>query len=98
MSEPLTEKDVQILARIATLEYLVANLFNMLYGKEGLTIEEIKEEHRKARAMMARHTNPGFDAAQSDLITAEMEIALEAVLKMTEELFERYSKIGKSKD
>lgn len=97
MSQPLNEKDVQIVARIAVLEYLVANIFNMLYGKEGLTIDEVKEEHRKVKKLMARQTNPGFDAAQSDLITGEMETALESVLDMTEGLFERYSKIGKPK-
>jgi hypothetical protein len=46
---------------------------------------------------MTRQTNPGFDAAESDLITAEMETALESVLEMIEQLFERYSKIGKTK-
>jgi hypothetical protein len=69
----------------------------MQYGKAKLTIEEVKEEHRKAKIAMARTTNPGFDPAQSDLITGEMEIALEHVLELTEQLFERYSRIGKNK-
>lgn len=94
---PLNEQDVQIIARIAVLEFLVAHLFNMIYGKEGLTLEQIREEHRKAKNLMRRHTNPGFDPAESDLITAEMETALESVLEMTEQIFERYSTIGKAK-
>ena len=48
-------------------------------------------------ALMTRHTNPGFDAAESDLITAEMEMALKSVLEMIEHLFERYSKVGNTK-
>jgi hypothetical protein len=66
----------------------------MEYGAKGLSLEQVKEEHRKGKALMTRHTNPGFDAAQSDLITGEMETALNDVLQMTEQLFERYSKIG----
>jgi len=97
MSQPLNERDVQIVARIAVLEYLVANMLSMLYGKEGLNMYEIKEEHRKAKNLMAHYTNPRFDLAQSDLITGEMETALERVLDMTERLFERYSRIGKAK-
>jgi hypothetical protein len=46
---------------------------------------------------MSTRPNPGFDAGESDLITAEMETALESVLEMIEQLFERYSKIGKTK-
>jgi hypothetical protein len=97
MGEPLNEKAVLIVARIAVLEYLVANLFNMRYGEKKLTMDEVKEEHRKSKAQMARHTNLGFHPAQSDLITNEMEVALENVFKMTEDLFERYSMIGREK-
>jgi hypothetical protein len=44
-----------------------------------------------------RQTNPGFDAAQSDLITGEIESAADDILKMIEQLFERYSRIGKTR-
>ena len=90
---PLNPREIEFQARIAVLEYLVAQLFNMQYGAKGLTLDQIKEEHRKAKALMKRQINPGFDAAQSDLITGEMEIALDDVLQMIEQIFERYSKI-----
>jgi hypothetical protein len=96
MKTPFTEREVEILARISALEYLVAQLFNMQYGKEGLTISQIKEEHRKAKALMKRQTIPGLDAAQSDMFSGEMESALADVLETAEALFERYSQIGKS--
>jgi hypothetical protein len=96
MTTPFTEREVEILARISVLEYLVAQLFNIQYGKEGLTIDQIKEEHRKAKNLMMRQTSPGFDPAQSALFAGEMETALADMLEMIEQLFERYSKIGKT--
>ncbi len=56
---------------------------------------QVKEEHRKVRNLLARQTNPGFDPATSDHIAGEMQIALDNVLGTIEQLFDRYSKIGK---
>jgi hypothetical protein len=47
---------------------------------------------------MMRQTNPGFDAAQSALIAGEMEDAISDDLEMIEQLFDRYSRIGKHPD
>jgi hypothetical protein len=95
MTNPMTQREVELLARLSVLEYLVAQLFNMKYMEKGLTLDQVKAEHAKARKLLAKQTNPGFDAAQSDLLTGEMETALDDVLAMIEQVFERHSKIGK---
>ena len=88
MANRLSEHEVEVLARISVLEYLIAQLFIMKYLTDGLSMEQIKEEHRKLRSLMMRQTNPGFDAAQSALLAGEMEDALADDLEMIEQLFE----------
>jgi hypothetical protein len=84
--------EIQLQARIAVLEYLLAQLFRTMYATSGLNMDQIKEQHRKVREILRLQTNPGYDAAMSDLITAEMEIALDHVLEMIEQLWQCYPK------
>jgi hypothetical protein len=93
---PITQRELEILARISVLEYLVAQLFNQQYLAQGATLEWVKEQHQKFKNLLMRQTNPGFDAAQSDLITGEIENAADDILLMIEQLFERYSRAGKT--
>jgi hypothetical protein len=94
----MSPTEVELLARVSVIEYLVAQLFNMKYLRDGLSMEQVKEEHRKVKNLMKRQTNPGFDAAQSALLAGEMEDALADDLEMIEQLFERYSRIGRQPD
>jgi hypothetical protein len=86
---PLNHLEMEFLARISVLEYLVAQLFSKQYQAKRLTVDEVKAEHEKAKKLLARQANPEFYSFQSDLITGEMETALDSVLKMIEEMFER---------
>jgi hypothetical protein len=95
-TEPMTQRELELLARISVLEYLVAQLFNQQYLAQNATLDWVKEQHQKVKNLLMRQTNPGFDAAQSDLITGEIESAADDILKMIEQLFERYSRIGKT--
>jgi hypothetical protein len=79
---PLEAREIEVLARISVLEYLVAHLFNMQYGEKGVTLDQAKEEHRKAKALFKRQTFPQFDPAHSDLIAGEMERALTPKLEV----------------
>ncbi len=89
---PLSPHEIEALARISVLEYLVAQLFNMQYRARDLPLRKQKEDHRKAKAIFKRQTFPAFDAAQSDQLAAEMDTALESDLELIEQLFELYSK------
>lgn len=89
MSDGPHPSEMEIRARIAVLGYLVAQLFNMLYRAEGRTLEEVKEQHRKAKAQMSRQASQAPATAQSSQLAGEMEKALDNVLQMVEQLFER---------
>ena len=89
MSEGPHPSDMEVRARIAILGYLVAQLFSMLYRAEGRTLDEIKEQHRKAKAQMKAQSGTSSENPQSVRLASEMEKALDDILKMVEQLFER---------
>jgi len=89
---PLNQLELEFLARISVLEYLMAQLFAKQYQAQGFNIDQIKIENEQTKKFPAREVHPGFDPFQSDLITGEMKTALDDVFKMTEKIFERHSK------
>lgn len=89
MSDGPHPSDLELRARIAILGYLVAQLFSMLHRAEGHTLEEIKEQHRKAKAQIKAQSGHGSGSPQSIQLADEMEKALDDVLKMVEQLSER---------
>ena len=80
-------------SRVAVLEYMVAQLFNMNYLANGLSMEQVKVEHSKVAKLFQNQTFAGMDATSSDLMAQEMEESMSSLLEMIEQTFERYSRI-----
>lgn len=64
-------------ARIQALEYLVSNLYSLMYANMGLSLDEIKELQAMTLEKFAKHTVKGADAATSDHYAGELERAIQ---------------------
>lgn len=76
----LSIEQIRLQVRLEAIEHLLANLYVMIYRASRLTDEEIIRGHDQLR--QATRTRPigGPEPAVSDLLTAEFEAAVEALL------------------
>jgi hypothetical protein len=73
-------------ARLIAIEYLLMNLYKFLYRTLNHSPEKILAGHQMAREMLRQQTFPGFDAAESDLLSAEVQASVETLLGGIEEM------------
>jgi hypothetical protein len=62
-------------ARLAAIEYVIANAFKMIYRIIGVSDEQIERSHEEFRQYLKTMTIPVDDPAIADLVASEMEQA-----------------------
>ena len=82
----MDEATVKAEARLVAIEYLLMNLYKIVYGMTQSSPASIRAAHRRAREMMQKETFPGIDAAQSDLLASEIQTAVEQLTDGIEEM------------
>jgi len=73
-------------ARFYALEYMLVNLYANLHRATGQSLEDTQRRRRKTIDRLSKQTFPGFDAAESDLVSQEVVAAVERLLLQIEEL------------
>ena len=93
----ITQANIQLKARIAVLEFMVAHL----YAMNTRTVRRIfdipkaemmkatRKEIRKLKKTFAQRTFPGLDPAMSDLWASELEVVADDVLEIVEEFLQK---------
>jgi hypothetical protein len=84
----MTEEELKLQARLAAIEYMVANLYHLLHRLFGSTPEQIQSTHEQARETLRRATITGVDPAQADQFVAEVQAAVENILIQIEGMAE----------
>ena len=84
----MTEKEIKLEARLIAIEYMITNLYAVLHGLFRTPSELLHQTHEKGRAMLSQITIPGFDAAQSDLLSAEIQDAADRMICAIEAMVE----------
>jgi hypothetical protein len=82
----MTEQEFRLEARLMAIEYMIANVYQVLYQLHGSSPQIVLETHRRARKMLRKQTIPGVDQAMSDLWTAELQRNVEGMLASIEEM------------
>jgi hypothetical protein len=78
----MDEKAIKLEARLGAIEYMLAELFKMVYLISGATPEMVESSHEKLREHLRTMAMPTTDPAISDLAAAEIQEAHEHLLKM----------------
>lgn len=82
----MSEKEVKIEARLATVEYMLQRLYFITYAANGVTSEQIEKAHASLREQHLTQTFPSDDPAISALASGETEEALSDFLSGLEKL------------
>jgi hypothetical protein len=82
----MDETQIKSEARLVAIEYMIVNIYAILHRASGAPPESILAIHQKARETLSRESMPGLDPAQSDMIAAEIQAAVEAMLSDVEEM------------
>lgn len=91
----MSRKDIEIEARLVALEFLVGQLFRIHYDQMGFSDEQIADEHRKMRdfgSTMLSVEGAG-DPAMTDHMTAEINDAIQVVLKGVEDYRKAFKRL-----
>ena len=81
----MDEKAIKLEARLGAIEYMVGQLFGMVYSAVGATPEMIEKSHEKLRQHLQTMAMPSNDPTISDLVAGEMQEAHERLLRIIEE-------------
>jgi hypothetical protein len=91
MAEGFDPDKMALVSRISVMEYMMSQMFRMLYEQRNLSMDDIKKEHQKVRSLFMKQTFPEFGAAGSDFVAAEMSESMDSILSMIEDVFARYN-------
>jgi hypothetical protein len=83
---PMTEAELKMEARLLAIEYLVGNLYVLMFRMNRKGLNDISAAHQILRQQMSRETIPGADPVQADQMLAEMQTAVERILASIEEM------------
>ena len=78
----MDEKAIKLEARLGAIEYMIGELFKMVYLLGSVTPEMVVESHEKLREHLRTMPMPTTDPAVSDLAAAEIQEAHERLLKI----------------
>ena len=76
----MDEKTFKLEFRLAAIEHMLANLYKMVYLMSGATPQMIAESLDKFQQSVTAEQIPGLDPVQSDLVSAELELAYQHLL------------------
>jgi hypothetical protein len=71
----MSEERFKLYARLAAIEYMLAEVFRMIYGILGASEEQIEEAHEKFRRQLQTMRISTDDAAIAGLVAGELEEA-----------------------
>jgi hypothetical protein len=77
------EEKLKLYARLAALEYMLAEAFRMIYALLGTPEEQIEASHEELRQVLKTMPVRSDDPAMNDLIAAELE---EAHIKLLQKI------------
>ena len=78
----MDEKAIKLEVRLGAIEYMVGELFRMVYLLGRAPPEMVEESHEKLRDHLRTMPMPTSDPAISDLAAAEMQEAYERLLEI----------------
>jgi hypothetical protein len=81
----MDENAIKLEARLGAIEYMIGQLFKMVYGLAAATPELIEKSHGKLREHLRTMPMPSTDPAIADLAAAEIQEAHERLLGIIEE-------------
>jgi hypothetical protein len=76
----MNERELKLEFRLAAIEHMLANLYKMVYLISGATPQMIADSLDEFQKSVAAEQIPGLDAVQSDLVSAELELAYKHLL------------------
>jgi hypothetical protein len=76
----MDEKAIRLEARLGAIEYMVGQLFKMVYLSTGVTPKMVEESHERLREHLRTMATPGNNPAISDVVAAEIQEAHERLL------------------
>lgn len=78
----IDQEKLKLYARVAALEYMLAEAFKTIYRILGVSVEQIEASHEELRQFLRTAPVPSNDPALNDLIAAELEEAHTKLLRM----------------
>lgn len=81
----MDEKAIKLETRLAAIEYLVANLYAIMFQASRATPEVVSQTIEQFRESLKYVTFPGHDPVKSDLASAEFEAAVRSLLALIEQ-------------
>jgi len=87
----MNEAEVKAEGRLYALEWATAHLWKFVLRSQGLGPDALELFRRQAIAGAQAKTFAHVDAAVSDHLAAEMELAIDRILRMAEELLHPHS-------
>ena len=82
----MNEEELKATIRLQAIEYMIANLYKVVYGVLGTPTETIAQLHAEARDRFRNTPLVGLTPVQSDLISAELDSAVGRLMAMIEEM------------
>jgi hypothetical protein len=82
--EKMNVEKIRLEARLSAIEYMIGQLFRMIYVSIGATPEMIEASHKQFRDYLQTMPMPTDDPAISDLAAAEIQEAHERLLEIIE--------------
>lgn len=95
-STPLSEPQVQLAARVVALEYMLGEAFGLIYTLTGTPLAVVRKRHADILAASQSMPVATSDPAVSDLLSAELQQAYTALLRMIEDCVQRRESQAKS--
>lgn len=83
----MDEQTAKAQARLFAIEHLLRHLYVVVYRSLDLTLDDVRQVHRKAREMLRKDTYP-TDAATSDVVASEIQEAVTSQLSAIEQMLE----------
>jgi hypothetical protein len=81
----MDEKAIKLETRLSAIEYMIGQLYKVIYGLLGATPEMIEASQADLRRTLQYQTF-GTDPAKSDLAAAEMQEAVDRLLDLIAEM------------
>jgi hypothetical protein len=76
----MTEAEVKLQARLVVIEYMIIHLQSSIYKLTGATPEIVEKLRERCLANVRSMTIPGIPAVWSDLLSSEVEQAIQSLL------------------
>ena len=87
----MDKKELNLASRLTALEWLVSHLLFMVASSKGEPLKELRAYRERVRIELTESTVPEADAAVSDLLSQELQEAVDKVIGSLIQRLERES-------